>query len=128
MSFRSGPGHLGANATSIQEALRRCMQQAPVPFAITRGAAHTLVYANSAFCRLAGLPNSDAIGAPIANAFTATQGRALRELLDRALRDGLELVDHGIDVMSESASAWQCSVWPVIAANGRAEALGIEIR
>ena len=104
------------------------MQQAPVPFAITRGSAHTLVYANSAFCRLAGLPSGDAIGAPIANAFPATEGRALRELLDRALRDGVELLDHQIDVTSDSASGWQCSVWPVIAANGRAEALGIEIR
>jgi signal transduction histidine kinase len=128
MSSRSRSGTARATELSIQEALRRCMQQAPLPFAITRGAEHTLVYANSAFCRLAGIANGHALGAPIATVFTATEGRALRPILDRAFRDGVELLDERIDASSERASAWRCSVWPVIADNGRAEALGIEIR
>ena len=36
---------------SAQEAMRR----SPLPFAIARGAERTLVYTNSAFCRLAGI-------------------------------------------------------------------------
>ena len=55
MNFRSRSGTGRETELSIQEALRRCVQQAPLPFAITRGAEHTLVYANSAFCRLAGV-------------------------------------------------------------------------
>ncbi|MFN2397485.1 MAG: PAS domain-containing protein, partial [Gemmatimonadaceae bacterium] len=113
---------------TVQEALRQCMQQAPLPFAVTRGAAHTLVYANSAFCHLAGVASADALGAPIANAFTATERRALISILDRAFRDGVELLDERVAASSQRASGWQCSVWPVIAADGRAEALGIEIR
>ena len=108
--------------------MRRFIQQAPLPFAITRGAKHTLVYANSAFRRLAGVANGDALGAPITTAFAGTEGRALSTILDRAARDGVELLNQRIDVSSERSSAWQCSVWPVIADNGKVEALGIEIR
>jgi signal transduction histidine kinase len=123
---RSGTGR--ATELSIQEALRRCMQQAPLPFAITRGAEHMLVYANSAFCRLAGVATGDALGAPIATAVTAIERRALSAILDRAFQDGVELLDERIDASSDRASGWQCSVWPVIGDEGRAEALGIEIR
>jgi PAS domain-containing protein len=128
MSSRRRPGAARGTETSIQEALQRSVQQAPLPFAITRGAEHTLVYANSAFCGLAGIANRDALGAPIATAFTATEGRALSAILDRAFRDGVELLDERLRPSSERASEWQCSVWPVIADDGRPEALGIEIR
>jgi signal transduction histidine kinase len=128
MSGRSGPDATGATELSIQEALRRYMEQAPLPFAITRGAGHTLVYANSAFCRFAGLPNGDAIGVSIATAFAGTERNALIALLDRALRERVELLDQAIESSSDRASGWQCSVWPVIAPDGRAEAVGLEIR
>jgi signal transduction histidine kinase len=113
---------------SIQKALRRTMQQAPLPFAITRGAEHRLVYANSAFCRLAGIANGNALGVPIAGAFTGAEGRRLSGILDRAFRDGVELLDEALDPSGENASDILCSVWPVIAENGHTEALGIEIR
>lgn len=86
------------------------------------------MYANSAFGRLSGVAAGDALDAPIATAFTGTGGSALSTILDRAARDGVELLDQRIDVPSEIASEWQCSVWPVIADNGRVEAFGIEIR
>jgi signal transduction histidine kinase len=128
MESRKRPPAAGATKLSIQAALRRCMQQAPLPFAITRGAKHRLVYANSAFCRLAGLANGDALGVPIVDALAGTEGRTLSAILDRAFRDGVELLDEALDTSGESVSDVMCSVWPVIAANGRAEALGIEIR
>ena len=96
--------------------------------AITSGAEHNLVYANSAFRRLAGVATGDALGAPIATAFTGTEGRALSTILDRAFRDGIEVLDESIDASSERASGWRCNVWPVIADNGSLEALGVEIR
>jgi len=128
MKSRKRPAGALATELSIQEALRRCMQQAPLPFAISRGAAHTVVYANSAFCLLAGVANGGAIGAPIANPFIATEGRALTAILDRAFRQGIEILDERMETSSERASAWQCSVWPVIADDRRVEALGIQIR
>jgi len=104
------------------------MQQAPLPFAVTRAAEHELVYANAAFRRLAGGANADPIGAPIDTAFTPPEGQALSAILDRAFRDGVELVDERIDAAGERARDWELSVWPVIADDGQVEALGIEIR
>ena len=128
MKSRKRPSAARATERSIQEALRRCMQQAPLPFAITRGAKHTLVYANSAFCRLAGVVPGDALAVPIATLFPAAERPALTAILDRASRDGIEVLDEHINVAEEGASGLQCSVWPVIAHDGRTEALGIEIR
>ena len=115
-----------ARATSLS--VQKAMQRSPLPFAITRGAEHTLVYANSAFCRLAGIATGETPGIPIATVFTGTEGAALSALLDRALRDGVELLDEQIDTSNERASGWQCSVWPVITDDGRVETVCIEIR
>jgi signal transduction histidine kinase len=128
MGSRKRPPAARATELSIQKALRRCMQQAPLPFAITRGAEHRLVYANSAFCRLAGLSNGDALGLPIAEAFAGGERRTLSGILERAFRDGVELVDEALDTPAENASELICSVWPVVAQDGHTEALGIEIR
>ena len=128
MTSRSRPSSAQAGEPSVQQALWAYMQQAPLPFAITRGAGHRLVYANVAFCRLIDGASGDALGAPIAKALAPPQGRALKRLLDRAFRDGVELLDQHVEPSSEQASGWQCSVWPVIGAHGKAEALGIEVR
>ncbi len=127
MSSRSG-SPARAMDLSLQDALRRCMEQAPQPFAITLGAEHALAYANSAFCRLTGVACGDTPGAPIATAFTASARGPLSAILDRAYREGVELLDERIDAPGTGAIGLRCSVWPVIANDGRTEALGIEIR
>ena len=113
---------------SIPEALRRCMQQAPLPFAVTRGADHELAYANAAFFRLAVNAGLSGLGKPIATAFTPARNAALQQILDRAFREGVELCDERIPGPGERESDWECSVWPVMTDDGSAEALGIEIR
>ena len=128
MTSRTQSAKKGATEVSIQAALHGYMEHAPLPFAITVGAEHKLVYVNAAFCRLVGVANGDALGAPIGHALTATERRALGPILDRAFRDGVELVDERIDPSDERAGDWRLSVWPVIADNGRPEALGVEIR
>jgi signal transduction histidine kinase len=117
----------GATDVSIQEGLRQYLQQAPLPFAIARGAEHAVVYANTAFLRLSGIAIGDTFGVPIIKAFTGPEGRGLSAVLDRAFRDGVELLDEPIKVSSE-AGPWQASVWPVIADDGRIASLGIQIR
>jgi signal transduction histidine kinase len=112
----------------VPEVLRQYVQRAALPFAITHGAEHMLVYANSAFFRLAGVTDSGALDAPIATAFPATERPALNAILDRAFRDGVERLDERIDASSERANGWQISVWPAIADGARVEALAIEIR
>ncbi len=104
------------------------MQQAPLPFAITRGAKHRIVYANSAFRRLAGLASGGALHTQMADAFPASEKRALTATLDRAFREGVELFDQRIEPSREEGSGWQCSVWPVIGDDGHTEGLGIELR
>jgi signal transduction histidine kinase len=104
------------------------MQQAPLPFAITRSAEHTVVYANPAFCVMAGVANGGAIDAPITAQFNATEAVALKALLDRAFRGGGEILDESIEALSDRAGDWRCSVWPVIGDDQAVEALGIQIR
>ena len=128
MKSRKQPADARPSELTVQEALRQYMQQAPLPFAITRGPEHALVYANPAFFRLVGVANRDAVGSPFGAAFAPGERRALNSILDRAFRDGVELLDERIDAWSERASDWQFSVWPVIADDGAVEALGIEIR
>src|SRR2546423_4394179 len=127
MSAGSGRGARRATELSIQRALRRYMKQAPLPFAINAAAGHNPVYANSTFYRFAGVPSVE-IGVSIATIVDPAEGRALIALLDRAFQQGVELLDQGIEPSRDRAGGWKCSVWPVIAANGLTEALGIEIR
>src|ERR1700736_3623929 len=128
MKSRSRSGKERATELSIQAALRDYMQQTVLPFAITIGAEHTLVYANPAFCRLTGIVNGDALNAPVATLFNAQESAALNTILDRAFRDRREFLDARIETSSEKAAGRQYSIWPVIAADGHTEALGIEIR
>lgn len=128
MSARSRSDASRAPKFSVQQALRRSIQKAPLPFALTRGPEQTIVYANSAFRRLVGVANGGAIGVPIASAFTGTEGRALSAILDRASSDGVEILDERVDPSGERKGGWQCTVWPVSTGDGRTEALGIEIR
>jgi signal transduction histidine kinase len=126
MKSRKRPATARASEHSLQEALRRCMQQAPLPFAITRGADHALAYANSAFQRMTGIASRNVLGQPITSVFSDAEEGALKPILDRALSDGVELLDQRIVDLTEAPL--YCSVWPVIADDGHAEALGIEIR
>jgi signal transduction histidine kinase len=128
MTSRRPASKKAATEVSIQAALRGYMQHAPRPFAITVGAEHNLVYVNAAFSRLIGVDNGDALGAPIGNALTAAEREAISPLLDQAFRNGVELLDESVSTSGERATGWRFSVWPVIADNGRTEALGVEIR
>jgi len=113
---------------SVQRALERYMEQAPMPFAVTRGSDHKLVYANASFCGLAGLASGDALGRPIAEAFAAGEASALSAILDRAYGGRIALRDERIDWGDAKATNLRCTAWPIIDAFGRSEALGIELR
>jgi signal transduction histidine kinase len=128
VSSRRQPGNARATELSIQAALREYTQNATLPFAITVGAAHTLVYANPAFCLLTGIVSADALNAPIATLLGVSESGTLNKTLNRAFHDQVELLDARIEDSTESANGWQYSVWPVIAQDGHTEALGIEIR
>lgn len=128
MKSRQRPAEDRVAELSVHEALWRYVQQARLPFAIVRGPRHTLVYANSAFCRLAGVESQHALGAPITAAFGFSERPALSAILFRALRERVELLDEQIAGSPGRLGSWRFSVWPVIDDAGQVEALGIEIR
>jgi signal transduction histidine kinase len=111
---------------SIQEALSRYIEDAALPFAITRGHGHTIAYANRAFIRLGATAIGQPIGASIADKLHASEVSRFIVILDQAWQDGVDLCDQRLDV--GGASGWYVNVWPVIGGDGKAEALGIEIR
>ncbi|MEP6550836.1 MAG: histidine kinase dimerization/phospho-acceptor domain-containing protein, partial [Gemmatimonadales bacterium] len=111
----------------VRAALHRFMGQAPLPFAITRGARHRLVYANPAFRQLAGLAEYAPAGAAMADAFTGAKKDALIAILDNAFRSKVQRLDASMGPEREGEMSWQCAVWPVVGPNGRPEGLGIEL-
>jgi signal transduction histidine kinase len=112
----------------VQAALHRCVEQGPLPFAITRGPTHALLYANSAFWRLEELGDEGGIALPVANAFNGTIRSALTAILDQAFLGAVERLDARIESELNDGSGWKCSVWSVIGPDGKSEGLGIELR
>jgi signal transduction histidine kinase len=113
---------------SIQAALHQYMEQAPLPFAITSGAGHALVYANASFSRLTGLLDGKALGTSIIDGFTGAARGALSAVLDQAFRGSVERLDVRLPAEGDGESGWQCAVWPVVGRDGRPEGLGIQLR
>lgn len=128
MNSSSAPDAPSAGTASIQEALRKYLQQAPLPFAITHGPDHTLSYCSAAFCAMTGISSPDSLGSPISGLFKGQVKAALESVLDTAFREGADQCHKVIGSSEASATGWQCSVWPTIGPNGRTESLGIEIR
>ncbi len=125
---KQAPGSERKPELSVHEALHRYIGQAPLPFAITRGKKHNLVYANVAFRGVAGLTDHSALGAPLANGFTGAAKKSLIEILDQAFLGAAERLDAPLNAGGEGARNWKCSVWPVIGSDGRPEGLGVELR
>ena len=110
----------------VQVALARCFEQAPVPFALTRTSRHILAYANTAFCQLAEIKSTDALGRPIDSPVGSSI--ALKKILDHAFSTGANFLDQHLETTDDATAEWLCSVWPVLDKNGKTESLGIEFR
>ncbi|HUQ18248.1 MAG TPA: HAMP domain-containing sensor histidine kinase [Gemmatimonadaceae bacterium] len=122
------PPETAVNEASVQNALRRYMEHAPLPFAVTRGVDHNLAYANAPFCHLAGIGDGRSLGDPITSAFAGSERNALNVLLDRAFRDGAAVRDEEVYTSRAEGTVWRCTAWPVVDDHGRPEALGVELR
>jgi signal transduction histidine kinase len=107
---------------------QRHMEQLTAAFAVTRGAAHTLVYANAAFRHLTDTDAATALGRPIVQSLAGHETGRLTDVLDRVTRTGSVALDQPIDPRDDGATAWCCSVWPELDEAGRPEHLLIEIR
>ena len=114
---------------SATGSFQRYVEFIPVPFALTRGDGHALVFANAAFRVLVALDGQPGrFGIPISDAFTTRDISDLRDVLDRAFRTGDVARNQPIAPLNGSALSFNCTVWPVPDRNGATEHLVIELR
>jgi signal transduction histidine kinase len=104
------------------------MEQLTAAFAVTRGADHTLMYANAAFRFIVGGAGVTTLGRPFAQAFAGRSVDELAGVLDRVFVNGVVVRDHRIDPGDRGTPGWCCSVWPEMNQEGRPENLLIELR
>src|SRR5678816_308774 len=112
------PGRAGETEAAVQDALRRYMEHAPLPFAITRGAQHNLAYANAPFCQLAGIADGGSLGDPITSVFAGSEKNSLSVLLDRAFRGVTAVRDEHVYTSRADGTVWRCTAWPVVDSHG----------
>ncbi len=104
------------------------MEQLTAAFAVTRGADHTLIYANAAFRLMVGSAGVTTPGRPLVQAFAGHGIGELTDVLDGVFRTAVVVRDHRIDPGDAGTPAWCCSVWPEMNRDGRPEHLLIELR
>jgi signal transduction histidine kinase len=104
----------------------RHLALAPVAFAMTEGADHTLVYANSLF-RTLQAGGEIHIGAPADGSPRPTAGD-LKPLLDDAFRRARTVRDALLEPAPGEAARWSCSVWPVADSPETVKRLVVEVR
>ena len=110
------------------DSFERHLEHVPALFAVTRGPAHTVVYANAAFRRLAAPSGEFAPGKRVTDVLPGLVTSDLTAVLDRVMSTRIVERDQRIDPVDEDAPAWSCTVWPEMNVRGRAEHLVIEFR
>jgi signal transduction histidine kinase len=112
-------------SVSVVTSLARHLAFSPVALGVTKGPAHELVYANTAFLRLQK-SGEISIGRPDTGITAETAD--LTELLDRALSAPETIRDANLPVRNGSRSPWNCTVWPYPSEEQDPEGLVMEIR
>ena len=115
-------------AVFTSKSLAPYMDRVSTAVAVTRGAAHTLIYANDAFCRFVPANREAVVGQPIIGAFTNRQSKELTAALDRAFRTGVSARDQHIGPVEPGRPALSCTVWPVAGVGGAEPHLVVELR
>lgn len=113
---------------STRGSFERYLGRVPAAFAVTRGAQHTLVYANAAFQKLITSAGEPLFGRPMADAFPKRDRTGLTAVLDRAFRTGAVARNRPIKAVDEREPPLSCTVWPDVNESGESEHLVIEMR
>ena len=112
----------------FRDLCRPLAEAAPSPMAAVEGASHTIRYVNPAFCLLAGKTREELIRDCVLGR-CASSGRAL-SLFDRVRRTGQPEIFLGY-CHSQSAPTptpfYSCALWPVLAGDGCAIGIIIQV-
>jgi signal transduction histidine kinase len=109
----------------VVDALARHFANSPVAYAVTKGPAHVLRYANRAFTDLLDAAEIS-IGPPASGgAPTATD---LLPLLDRAFTEGAAVRDQLLPAGRDGAMRWYCIAWRLSSDTGQPLGLALELR
>jgi signal transduction histidine kinase len=106
----------------------RHLEHLAAAFALTRGAQHTLVYANSAFRNLVAPLGELPPQGPLAGVFPSRDRPEWTLVLDRAFRTGVVTRNRRVGVVEEGVQPFICTIWPDIDRSGATEYLLIELR
>ena len=118
-SDATNPGSLGS--------FERHLERVAAPMALTRGAVHTLVFANAAFRDLLGTPQGIALGAPLVDTQRLQDTTGLSALLDRAFSSGVVFRDVRLGASGNGEPSLSCSIWPDVSGSGNVGSLLIEL-
>ncbi|MGH7664376.1 MAG: ATP-binding protein [Gemmatimonadaceae bacterium] len=121
-------GDGGDDDVALVAAFRGLLEHAPVPFAVTAGARHIVMYANAAFRRLTDAAGGDATGRPAADTLQVKSRTSIVAALDRALHFGIATQDEILARAEAASNTLTFTVWPVMDGDGRAGHLLLELR
>ena len=97
--------------SNLDNAFRSVLKYASSPFAVTRGARHQIVYANTAFRRLAG-PSYSGQNVSVTDVVLPEAVMRMQSLLDRALAGVEVLHDRFLGSLAWGTDLWSCTIWP----------------
>jgi signal transduction histidine kinase len=110
----------------ISPLVGRHLALAPVAFAVTEGADHSVVYANALFRKLQAAGQIH-IGSLSDNAPRA-RGADLTPFLDDAFRSDKTVRDALVAPPAGGIASWSCSIWPVADSSDAPKRLVVEVR
>jgi signal transduction histidine kinase len=114
--------------TSAEEVARACESVvgfSTLPIAAIHRTDHTLVYANSAFCRLLGKRLNDVLGRPFCGLMP--EAKTCLPLLDAAFETGKVQTYMGAEDGTPSTAYWAYSLWPFIRAGHAMSAVMFQV-
>jgi signal transduction histidine kinase len=112
-------------SVSAVASLARHLAFSPVALGVTKGPAHRLVYANTAFLQLR---ESGEISIGVSGGDIGAGTADLTSLLDRALSGAETIRDANLTTPDGARSPWNCTLWPYPSEEQDPEGLVLEIR
>ena len=118
----------GTDGVGTMSSFDEHLERLASAMALTRGADHTLVFANAAFRALLGAHEEIAVGAPLNDTRRSQDTSGLTDLLTQAFRSGAVLRNARLGHGNNGHAAISCSIWPEVDAGGQTEHLLVELR